>query len=172
MAETTAWLHGRPAGPLSRLGLATVIAVVAVDQIAKAIAEARLPAGAAIDVLPILTLYRVHNTGVAFSFLAGSGSLAMILLMLAISAIVVVFWLQTRDGGRLTALGYALILGGAFGNLIDRFRLGEVIDFLLLHLGGWELFIFNFADAALTLGVILLLAANLLPAARTEEGGG
>ena len=154
--------QGRPDGPLSALGLAIVIAVVAIDQIAKLIAEAHLPLGAAIDVLPILTLYGVHNTGIAFSFLAGSG-IGLVFLTLAITVVVVIFWLRSPDGGRLAAIGFALILGGAFGNLVDRLRLGYVIDFLLLHFGDRTLFVFNLADAALSLGPALLLLVYLWP---------
>jgi signal peptidase II len=157
------WRTGRPDGPLSAFGAAIVIAVIVVDQFAKFIAEARLPLGEAIDLLPILTLYRVHNTGIAFSFLSGSGY-ALIALTLAISIVVVVFWVRSHDGGRLAAAGFALILGGAIGNLIDRVRLGYVIDFLLLHFGDRTLFVFNFADAALTLGPALLLVVYLWPA--------
>lgn len=162
MSGIGAWRLGRPAGPLSVLGLSIVIAVVAIDQIAKLVAEARLPLGEAIDVLPILTLYRVHNTGIAFSFLAGSG-IGLVFLTLAITVIVILFWVRSPDGGRLAAIGFALILGGALGNVIDRLRLGYVIDFLLLHFGDRTLFVFNLADAALSLGPVLLLVVYLWP---------
>ena len=71
---------------------------------------------------------------------------------------------RNRDGGRIAAAGFALILGGAVGNLIDRLRFGYVIDFLLLHIGDRTLFVFNLADAALTLGPALLLVVYLWPA--------
>ncbi|MEJ0097038.1 MAG: signal peptidase II [Bauldia sp.] len=157
------WRTGRPDAPLSLLGLAIVITVVVLDQIAKLAVTAWLPAGEPIDVLPILTLYRVENTGIAFSFLSGSGG-ALVALTLAITIAVVVFWARTTDGGRLAAIGFACILGGALGNLIDRVRLGHVVDFLLLHFGERLLFVFNPADAALTLGPALLLIVYLWPA--------
>jgi signal peptidase II len=156
------WRGGSPEGPLSPLGLGVVVAVVVLDQIAKFAAEAMLPLGEAIELLPILTLYRVANTGIAFSFFAGSG-VALIILMLVVSAVVIGFWVRTHEGGRLAAIGFALILGGAIGNLIDRVRLGYVVDFLLLHLGDWTLFVFNLADAALTLGPALLILVYLFP---------
>jgi signal peptidase II len=161
MAETHS--HSRPPGPFSVSGLAIVATVIVVDQIAKLIVAARLPEGQAIDVLPILTLLHVHNTGIAFSMLAGSG-FGLILLPLVVTAIVLVFWARNREGGRLAAAGFALILGGAIGNLIDRLRLGYVTDFLLLHFGSWTLFVFNIADAALTLGPALLILAYIWPA--------
>jgi signal peptidase II len=154
------WRQGRPDGPLTPLGLAIVAAVVAIDQVSKLVAEARLPLGQAIDLLPILTLYRVHNTGIAFSLLAGTG-VGLIVLTLVITIAVIVIWARSHDGGRLATIGFALILGGALGNLIDRLRFGHVIDFLLLHFGERTLFVFNLADAALTLGPVVLILLYL-----------
>jgi signal peptidase II len=159
MAE---WRRGRPEGPLTLFGLSVVIATVAVDQIAKLIAVAQLPLGSAIDLLPILTLYRVENTGIAFSFLSGSG-VPLIAGTAIVAAIVVGFWVRATDGGRIAAAGFALIVGGAIGNLIDRVRLGHVVDFLLLHFGERALFVFNLADAALTIGPVLLIVTYLFP---------
>ena len=158
------WRTGKPAGPLSAFGLTVAVATVAVDQVSKLVADARLEIGEAIDLLPILTLYRVNNTGIAFSFLAGLGATPLIVIMLAVSAVIVVVWARSHDGGLIAAAGFALILGGAIGNLIDRVRLGYVIDFLLLHIGDRTLFVFNLADAALTLGPALLLLAYVWPA--------
>ncbi|HEY5080707.1 MAG TPA: signal peptidase II [Bauldia sp.] len=156
------WRTGRPEGPLSPVGLGIAIAVVLLDQIAKLVATAWLPPGEPTDVLPILTLYRVENTGIAFSFLSNSGSV-LVAATLAITVAMFVFWTRTQDGGRLAAIGFACILGGAIGNLIDRVRLGHVVDFLLLHFGERVLFVFNLADAALTLGPILLLLVYVFP---------
>ncbi|MEJ0011806.1 MAG: signal peptidase II [Bauldia sp.] len=157
------WRRGRPAGPLSFLGVAIIVVTVVLDQIAKLIAVAELPMGSAIDLLPILTLYRVENTGIAFSFLSGSG-MPLIVMTLVIIVVVGGFWVRSTDGGRLAAAGFALIVGGAFGNLIDRVRLGSVVDFLLLHFGERTLFVFNVADVALTLGPALLIVTFLFPA--------
>jgi signal peptidase II len=159
------WREGRPAGPFSPLGATTVLAVIAVDQVAKLWAATALTAGRAVDLLPFLALLRVENTGIAFSIFAGSG-VPLVLITLVVTAVVIAFWLTARDGGRLASLGFALILGGAVGNLIDRVRLGYVIDFLWLHLGARTLFVFNIADAALTLGPLLLLLAYLWPVRR------
>jgi signal peptidase II len=159
MAE---WRRGKPEGPFTVFGLAIIIATVAIDQIAKLVAVAQLPLGSAIELLPILTLYRVENTGIAFSFLSGSG-LPLIIGTAVIAAVVVGFWVRSADGGRLAATGYALIVGGAIGNLIDRVRLGHVVDFLLLHFGDRTLFVFNLADVALTIGPVLLIATYLFP---------
>jgi signal peptidase II len=156
-------VEGVPDRPLSPLGLSTVGLILALDQLGKQIAEAKLPLGEAIPVLPILDLYRVHNTGIAFSLLAGYSGLALIALTLLISAGVLIFWWRADEGGRLATVGYGLILGGALGNLFDRVFRGHVVDFLLLHLGDWTLFVFNLADAALTLGPIVLLFVYCRP---------
>jgi signal peptidase II len=157
------WRSGRPEGPLSAFSILIIAAVVAIDQATKAWASAGLQPGEQIDLLPILALLRVNNTGIAFSFFADWG-LPLVVLTLAVTAAVIAFWLTTRDGGRLATAGFALILGGAVGNLIDRIRLGHVIDFLWLHLGEWTLFVFNLADVALTFGPVLLILAYLWPA--------
>jgi signal peptidase II len=156
-------VEGVPDRPLSPLGLSTVGLILALDQLGKQIAEAKLPLGEAIPVLPILDLYRVHNTGIAFSLLAGYSGLALIALTLLISAGVLIFWWRADEGGRLATVGYGLILGGALGNLFDRVFRGHVVDFLLLHLGDWTLFVFNLSDAALTLGPIVLLFVYYRP---------
>ncbi len=157
------WRAGRPEAPWSAFALIVIVAAIALDQATKAWASAALEDGQVIDVLPILALLRVGNTGIAFSTFSGGG-LPLTLVTIGITGAVIAFWLTSRDGGRLAALGYALILGGALGNVVDRVRLGYVIDFLWLHFGETTLFVFNLADAALTLGPILLVAAYLWPA--------
>lgn len=163
MAELVrSWREGKPQTPLSPLGLTVVVAVIAMDQVSKLLALSLLPLREPVDLLPILTLYRVENTGIAFSLFSGSG-FPLIVLTLAISLVVIAFWLRATEGGTLAAIGFALILGGAVGNLIDRIRLGSVVDFLLLHFGSRTLFIFNLADAALTLGPLCLIAVYFKP---------
>ena len=159
MTET----HFRKDGPLSALGIGVIAATVIVDQVTKLWAERSLENGQTNDLLPVLSLYRVHNTGIAFSLFAGFGSTGLVVMMLAVTAIVLTVWQRTDDGGRLAAIGYALIVGGALGNIIDRLAYGHVVDFLYLHLGDWPLFVFNLADAALTAGPALLIVVFLLP---------
>jgi signal peptidase II len=147
----------RPAGPLSLLGLLVVAATVAVDQISKQWAEATLPEGQVFDLLPILSLYRVHNPGIAFSFLAGFGSLPLIAVTLAITVVVLIFWGTAKEGGRWATIGYALIIGGAVGNLIDRVRSARgVVDFIDVGIGDSRWPTFNIADMAVSTGAFLL----------------
>ncbi len=152
----------RPPGPFSWLGLGIVAAVLVLDQASKALAEAKLAYQQFIDVLPILALFRVHNTGIAFSFAHGFDSLLLVGGTAVITLAVLYLWATARDGGRLVAIGFALITGGALGNLIDRVRFGHVVDFLYLHLGNRGFFVFNIADVALTFGPILLAWHYLL----------
>ena len=80
-------------------------------------------------------------------------------MALTASAIILAFWVGTRDGGKVADIVFALILGGAIGNLIDRIRLGYAIDFLLVHVGERSFFVFNLADAAVTVGLLLLVSS-------------
>ena len=153
----------RPPGPLSGLGFGLIALVVLLDQGSKWIAETSLPYGEAFPVLPILSLYRTYNTGVAFSMFAGAGPWVLVIAMLAITAMVLYLWARADEGGRLAAAGYALIVGGALGNLIDRFVHGHVVDFLLLHFGAWTPFVFNLADAGLTIGPAILVVVFAWP---------
>jgi signal peptidase II len=101
----------------------------------------------------------VHNPGAAFSFLASAGGWQrwfFVGVTLAVSA--VLLWLLRKDAAnRLLAAAYALVLGGAAGNLWDRLTLGHVVDFIQLHAAGYYWPAFNAADSAITLGVVLLV---------------
>lgn len=160
---------GKPDRPLSALGLGIVGGVLILDQATKAWAERSLEYGQQVDLLPILSLYRVHNTGIAFSLLDNFAGAGLIALTLAIIVFVLVIWQRSSEGGRPAAIAYALIVGGALGNLVDRFAYGHVVDFLFLHLGDWPLFVFNIADAALTVGPIFMVLILLLPAGRCSK---
>ena len=135
-------------------------AVIALDQLSKAAIEAGLRLFDSIVVLPVLEITRLHNTGAAFSFLASAAGWQR-WLFTALAIIVstaLVLWLKRIDR-RATALAsaVALILGGALGNLIDRLRLGYVIDFIHVHWGDHYFPAFNVADSAITVGAALLL---------------
>jgi len=163
MTDTRPMTPRKPDSPVSALGLGVVAATLVLDQASKAWAERSLTYGEQIDLLPILSLYRVHNSGIAFSLLSSFGSLSLVAMILVVTIVVLVMWWRTSDGGRLAAIGYGLIVGGALGNLFDRLAYGHVVDFLFLHLGTRPLFVFNLADAALTVGPALLIVVFLLP---------
>lgn len=161
MSEEPAAQPRAPIGPLSVFGITIVVATILVDQVTKMAAEARLPYGEPVSFLPLLTLFRTYNPGIAFSLFNDSGPLSLIALTAAITVVVVWVWWRAKEQSRVAAAAYALILGGAIGNFIDRVQHGHVIDFLLLHLGDRNLFVFNLADAALSVGPALLIIIYL-----------
>ncbi|MGD9738855.1 MAG: signal peptidase II [Bauldia sp.] len=150
-----------PPGPASRTGIIIIASVLIADQIAKWVAQAALDWNTPIDVLPFLGLYLTTNPGIAFSFLRGSNTALLLGAVVVITLLVLFFWARARDGGRLAALGFGLIVGGAVGNIVDRIIYGHVIDFLRLFLGDRTFFVFNLADVALTFGPIILVLAYL-----------
>jgi len=161
VSEESARPARAPIGPISVFGISIVVGTIIVDQVTKLAAEAWLPYGEPIPFLPILTLFRTYNPGIAFSLFNDSGPLSLIALTAVITAVVLVVWWRAKEQSRVAAAAYALILGGAIGNFIDRVQHGHVIDFLLLHLGGWNLFVFNLADAALSAGPAMLILIYL-----------
>lgn len=144
-----------------RLGIGIALAVFVTDQIVKALVTGwlDLPAKLSIEVLPIFRLAWVKNYGISMGFLtAGSdGERWLLVLVTAAIAIAVLFWLW-RETNALDGAALGLVLGGAMGNITDRVRLGYVADFLDLHFGDMHPFlVFNVADAAITIGVLLLV---------------
>jgi signal peptidase II len=135
-------------------------AVIAVDQLSKAAIEHGLGLYQSVTILPVLEITRLHNTGAAFSFLAdAAGWQRWVFTGLAIIvSAALVLWLRRIDrGARVLASAVALILGGALGHVIDRLRLGHVIDFIHAHWGEHYFPAFNIADSAITIGAALLL---------------
>ena len=133
--------------------------VVALDLATKEWVSSVFQYGETRVVTPFFNLVLVHNSGAAFSFLAGAGGWQrwfFTAITVAISAVILVM-LRKGHGNRVLAAGLALVLGGALGNLHDRVTLGYVVDFLQLHAGGYYFPAFNVADAAITAGVVLLL---------------
>lgn len=124
-----------------------------IDQLTKIIVKQYLGPFNAVRVLPFFNIIYVENTGSAFGLFKELGSSFFIIISLIVIAIVILFILKEKNN----KLGYALILGGAVGNLLDRIQYGYVIDFLEFHVGGYYWPIFNIADSALTIGVFILL---------------
>ncbi len=145
-----------------RFGLSIAAALFVADQILKAviISPLALPHVGKIDLLPFFDLTWVENRGIAMG-LAQATSEPMRWGLTALTAGIAAFvahWLW-RESNRTEVIGLGLILGGAAGNIVDRVRLGYVADFLDFHIGEFRPFlIFNLADAAITIGVLILLA--------------
>ena len=138
--------------------LALALTVFVADQTIKSMVEGSMRVGESITLVPgLLSLTYIKNDGGAFGILGGS---QMILLVGSTVAVVVVLWmLLSGRPSKLTMLGCGLILGGAAGNLLDRLSSGEVTDYI--HFSFW--YIFNAADAAIVVGVGLLLLSALRP---------
>jgi signal peptidase II len=123
-----------------------------------------LPALGSLPLLPVLSFTYVENVGVSMGLFAAGTPLArwgLTILTAGIAAAVAV-WI-TRERDPLDRLALGLILGGAVGNILDRIRFGHVTDFIHVHWQAWSFWVFNIADAAITIGVILLLVRALLP---------
>lgn len=123
---------------------------------------------------PFLNLVLVHNRGAAFSFLAGaSGWQTGFFIVIAIAAVVWITHLLRRHPNDIVfSAALALVLGGALGNVVDRLRLGVVVDFLDFHAFGWHWPAFNVADAAITCGAILLVWDGLRAGRRGPQNRG
>jgi signal peptidase II len=133
--------------------------VVAADQATKALVLARFALGERLEIAPFLNLVFVYNPGAAFSFLseAGGWQRPLLVAFALVAAAIVSVLLVRRPRERLLCTGLALILGGALGNVIDRLRFGQVVDFLDFHAAGWHWPAFNVADSAITVGALLLI---------------
>lgn len=151
-----------------RLGATLAAAVLILDQLIKYIVtvplalESRGDEG--LEIVPIFALRWVENRGISMGFFHADTNTARWLLVAmtaGIAAFVATWMWRERSKQDVVALG--LVLGGALGNIIDRVRLGFVVDYADLHFGEWRPFlIFNLADAAITIGVLILLARALL----------
>jgi signal peptidase II len=146
---------------LARSG-ALALAVLAVDQGAKAVVRAALDRGQREELLPVLDLVNVRNTGIAFGLLANGG--ALLIGVTALAFVALAAFVLGHSGRPLVWLPAGLLLGGAAGNLLDRLRDGSVTDFLKLP--AWPAF--NVADIAITLGVLSLLYVLEGPPRRRE----
>ena len=138
---------------------ALALGVVIADQITKALVLARFSLGERLEVTGFFNMVLVYNKGAAFSFLSDAGGWQTpALIVFALAAIGIVGTFIVRSAGRTMLLtGLGLILGGALGNLIDRLRFGQVVDFLDFHAAGWHWPAFNVADSAITVGAVLLI---------------
>lgn len=147
-------------------------AVVALDQWIKYLVETRLVMHEMVEVVPFLALYRTYNTGIAFSMLSSFGDTGLIVISLAVIAFVLYLASRSTDDQGLARLGFALIIGGAIGNLIDRTVYGHVIDYILFHTPVWSFAIFNMADVFITVGAVTVLLDEFLAWRRQQGSAG
>ena len=152
---------------MRRWGVLTALIAAVIDQVSKAWALFVLwpPYSAGVTLLPVLDLRLGFNTGITFGIFAESAAGAVWLLVLVKLAVVagLATWLW-RSTIRLESAGLGLIIGGALGNILDRLRLGAVVDFIDAHYASWHWPTFNMADVAIVCGVAALFLVSLRPA--------
>jgi signal peptidase II len=160
-----------------RLGLPAAAAVLAADQASKwwILDILRLPEIGNLPVIALgpagIDLTMVWNRGVTFGLLAGDTLWHQLALAL-LAALIAAFLLRwmARAETRPVAIALGAIIGGAIGNMIDRFRFGAVVDFVDAYAGNWHWYVFNLADAAIVLGVVALVADALFrPSPKAKE---
>lgn len=137
-------------------------AAIALDQWIKYLVETSLAFQERVDLMPFLALFRTYNTGIAFSMFSSFGDTGLIVISVAVIAFVLVLATRTGAGQVLTRVGFALIIGGALGNLIDRATYGHVIDYILFHTPVWSFAVFNLADAFISVGAALVVFDELI----------
>jgi signal peptidase II len=140
--------------------------LVIADQVTKAVVHRAMTLHESIPVVPSVNLTYTRNPGAAFSLLADAdptfrGWFFLVVSVVALT-LITVFLRRVERGDWWTLIGLSLILGGAVGNLIDRIRHGEVIDFIDLYLGRYHWPVFNLADSGITIGMVMLLGHALL----------
>ena len=153
------------------LWLALALLIVLADQFTKVLILGSYQLGEGTALTSFFNLVRVHNTGAAFSFLAGaSGWQRWFFVGIGVVAVVVIVWmLKSHPGQRLFSLALSCILGGAVGNVLDRLLYGYVVDFLDFHYAGVHFPAFNLADSAITLGASCLILDELLRVRRSKS---
>lgn len=140
--------------------------VVLLDQLSKLLVLRFMPLHSGIEIIPgFFDLTHVHNTGAAFSLLAGADPAWRRLFFICMSfvglGVISYAYRKTQSGDLWQKSALALLFGGALGNLIDRLRFGEVVDFLDVYVGAHHWPTFNIADSAITVGAILLFLTVL-----------
>ena len=153
-----------PAGVSLLAWLGWALLLLIADQFTKVLILGYYQLGDSTKVTTFFNIVRVHNSGAAFSFLAGAGGWQRwFFTAIGIGAALLMVWLLKKHAGqKLFAFAIASILGGAVGNVIDRVLYGYVVDFLDFHWRGWHFPAFNVADSAITIGAACLILDELL----------
>ena len=129
-----------------------------------------MPPGAAIPVLPFFNLVMVWNPGISYGLFPASGMLGTAILELATLAVIAFLaWWLWKSANLVVVLGCGLIVGGGLGNLLDRLLYGRVADFFHFHGFGYDWYVFNIADLAVTLGAVAFIYDVLKPSESSKD---
>ncbi|CAH0339250.1 signal peptidase II [Rhizobium sp. CECT 9324] len=139
-----------------------IVVALILDQAIKYAVEIYLPMHELVPVVPYLGLYRTHNLGVAFSMLSDADGWFIVGLRLLIVAFVLWLWRKTGPDQHFAHLGFAMIIAGALGNLVDRFVYGHVVDYILFYTQTWSFAVFNLADSFITLGALCIVVDEIM----------
>ena len=150
--------------------LGWAVLLIVADQVTKTLILGNYRLGDSTFITSFFNIVRAHNTGAAFSFLADAGGWQRWLFTgIGVAATIFIVWqLRAHPGQKLFSFAMSSILGGAVGNVVDRFLHGYVVDFLDFHLNGWHFPAFNIADAAITVGAVCLIVDELLRVRRAR----
>ena len=165
--DTGRGIYARP------IEIVTMLAVLLLDQATKALVRRELPLHDSVSIIPgLLDFTHVRNTGAAFGVLNATDFPYKPVVMIAVAALallaIAAYGAQLGPHETLARSGLSLILGGAFGNLIDRATAGHVVDFVDVYWGSSHFWAFNVADAAITIGAVLVLL-DMIGSGRQHE---
>jgi signal peptidase II len=136
-----------------------ILLMIAADQFSKFFIVRHFALGQKLTVIPgFFAITNVRNTGAGFSILTDQTAF---LSLVSIAAVIALIYLLSKERSVATRISYLLIIAGAAGNLIDRLRLGYVVDFLDFYIIGYDFPVFNIADSFITIGCVLLILINL-----------
>jgi signal peptidase II len=149
--------------------LSLVGGAVGIDQLVKWLVETRLPFHELVPVIPMFALYRTWNEGIAFSLLKGLPDSGLLALTAVVIVFVLYLWWRTPGERGIAHLGFALIIGGALGNLIDRAVYGHVVDYILFHTATWSFAVLKHADSLITKGAVLIVLDEVIATLRERK---
>ena len=143
--------------------LSFLASLILIDQISKYLVIKNFSIGESLNLLPVLDVYLILNTGIAFSLFDDGGNFGRWLLVFLVSMVCVylIYILATESLSKYESVAMILILSGGLGNLIDRMFRGYVIDFINFYYDNYSFYVFNFADTFITIGVIFYIFSML-----------
>lgn len=152
-----------------KFSLVLVSILILADQLSKLAVDNYLPFQKAVPVIPFFAFFRTYNEGVAFSFLADVNDWVLVAFTFVICGFVFWLWSKVEAHRTLSHLGFALVIAGALGNLIDRTLLGHVVDFILFYTANWSFAVFNLADSFISVGAAAIILDEVLDMAKQNR---